>query len=88
MSGRILGKNRNCGKYRVTDEGGFIYDMMYFGDMEKWHEYLTDKFGQSAVDDLYAGNTDGSMKISIAYYPDINSFQGRDSLQIVMNDYL
>ena len=88
LSGRILGKNRNCGKYRITDEGGIILDMMFFGDMEKWHAYLADKYGQKAVDDLYEGNTDGSMKISIAYYPDINSFQGKDSLQIVMNDYL
>ncbi len=88
LSGRILGKNKNCGKYRVTDEGGLIYDMMYFGDMDKWHDYLREKYGQKAVDDLYLGNTDGSMKVSIAYYPDINSYQGRDSLQIVMNDYL
>ncbi len=88
LSGRILGKNRNCGKYRITDEGGLMYDMMYFGDMEKWHNYLCEKYGQSAVDDLYNGNTDGSMKVNIAYYPDINSFQGRESLQIVMSDFL
>lgn len=88
LSGRILGKNKNCGKYRITDESGLMYDMMYFGDMDKWHEYLRENYGKKAVDDLYLGNTDGSMKVSIAYYPDINSYQGRDSLQIVMNDYL
>ena len=88
LSGRILGKNRNCGKYRVTDESGKIYEMMYFGDMDKWHDYLSEKFGQDAVDDLYSGNTDGSMKVNVAYYPDINSYQGRESLQFVMNDFL
>ena len=88
LSGRILGKNRNCGKYRVTDESGRIYEMMYFGDMDKWHDYLSEKFGQDAVDDLYSGNTDGSMKVNVAYYPDINSYQGRESLQFVMNDFL
>ncbi|WP_029230745.1 single-stranded-DNA-specific exonuclease RecJ [Butyrivibrio sp. VCB2006] len=88
LSGRILGKNRNCGKYRVTDESGLMYDMMYFGDMDRWHEYLSEKYGQAAIDDLYSGNTDGTMKVNVAYYPDINSYQGRESLQYVMSDFL
>ena len=88
LSGRIMGKNRNCGKYKVTDESGKVYEMIYFGDMDKWHEALSEKYGQAAVDELYDWNTDGNMKVNVAYYPDINSYQGRDSLQFVMNDYL
>ena len=87
LSGRILGKNKNCGKYRVTDEGGKFYDMMFFGDMERWHSFLKDKYGERKVDDLYGGMTDGSMKVSVAYQPDINSYQGRESVQIIMNDF-
>ena len=87
LSGRILGKNSNCGKYRVSDSSNTICDMMYFGDMDKWNSFLAEKFGQEKVDDLYRGISDGRMKISIAYYPDINSYQGRESLQIIMNDY-
>ena len=33
-SGRILGKNRNVGKYQITDGSGNYYDMVYFGDLE------------------------------------------------------
>ena len=88
LSGRILGKNKNCGKYRISDDSGIIYDMMYFGDMQKWHDQLVSKYGINVLDDLYSGNTDGSIKVSIAYYPDINSYQGRESLQIIMQDYL
>ena len=87
LSGRILGKNKNCGKYRVTDEGGKLYDMMFFGDMERWHSFLNDKYGANKVEDLYSGMTDGTMKVSIAYQPDINSYQGRESVQIIMNDF-
>lgn len=87
LSGRILGKNKNCGKYRVTD-GGRIYDMMYFGDMERWHDFLTERYGQGILDDLYNnGREDGSIKVSIAYHPDINSYMGRESLQIIMEDF-
>ena len=61
--------------------------MMYFGDMERWHDFLIDKFGREAVDNLYDGESDGNMKISIMYYPDINTYQGKSSLQFVMNDF-
>lgn len=84
--GRILGKNRNVGKYRVADENGREYDMMYFGDLEQWHAFLTDHFGQEETDSLYAG---GSVRIviSVIYYPDINVYKGVEYLQMVMQDY-
>jgi single-stranded-DNA-specific exonuclease len=87
LSGKIMGKNKNCFKYRVTDESGVIRDMVYFGDPQRWHEYLTDKYGSESLDRLYNNTSDGNMKVSIAYYPNINSYMGRESVQIVMNDF-
>lgn len=86
LQGRILGKNGNVGKYRIQDETGRNYDMIYFGDMEKWHAFLEASFGTGERERLYR---EGSAKISIQmiYYPDINVYQGRESLQIVMQDY-
>lgn len=55
--GRILGKNKNVGKYRVADEGGREYDMMYFGDLERWHAFLAAHFGQEEADRLYNGGS-------------------------------
>ncbi|MEY8322952.1 single-stranded-DNA-specific exonuclease RecJ [Lachnospiraceae bacterium 54-11] len=93
LSGRKLGKNRNVGKYRIEDEAGNGYEMIYFGDMERFDLFLSEKFGRQAVDGLYGnspyGNAPGKaeMVISIAYYPEINSFAGRESIQIVMQHY-
>lgn len=84
--GRILGKNRNVGKYRVADENGREYDMMYFGDLEQWHAFLTDHFGQEETDRLYGGGS-ARIVISVIYYPDINVYRGVESLQMVMQDY-
>ena len=84
--GRILGKNRNVGKYRVADGSGREYDMMYFGDLEKWHAFLTDHFGQEETDRLYGGGS-SAIVISVIYYPDINVYRGREELQMVMQDY-
>lgn len=84
--GRILGKNRNVGKYRVADETGREYDMMYFGELESWHAFLTAHFGQEETDRLYGGGS-AAIEISVIYYPDINVFRGREELQMVMQDY-
>lgn len=89
LGGRILGRNGNVGKYRVEDEGGRQYDMMYFGDLEVWHAFLRGHFGQSACESLYQGGYAGKtdMRIHVIYYPDLNVYQGREQLQMVMQDY-
>ena len=84
--GRILGKNKNVGKYRVTDESGGEYDMMYFGDLERWHAFLETHFGTEEVRRLYGGGSEAIL-ISVIYYPDINVFRGREELQMVMHDF-
>ena len=68
------------------DEQGHTYDMIYFGDMDNWHDFLSSSFGKTEQERLYH---EGSRKIVIQmiYYPDINVYQGRENLQIVMQDY-
>ena len=46
------------------------------------------------MDGVYFGNGDefaeegrGKRKISIVYYPDINMYQGRESLQVIIRHY-
>lgn len=86
INGRIMGKNQNVGKYGITDENGTFYDMIYFGDMEAFHSFLTEKAGAEKVNRLYEGGR-VDITISITYYPSINSYGGRESLQIVMQNY-
>ena len=83
LNGRIMGKNRNVGKYWVTDGGGRFYDMMYFGDLEAFHGFLEEKAGGYMVNRLYSGEQ-VDIPVSILYYPDINRYGGRESIQIVM----
>lgn len=84
--GRILGKNRNVGKYRVADEGGREYNMIYFGDLEQWHTFLAEHFGPEELDRLYGAGS-SAIVISVIYYPDINVYKGVESLQMVMQGY-
>lgn len=86
LSGRILGANKNVGKYVVESESGKRFDMIYFGDLEAFHMFLRNKFGAEQAGRLYEGGVDG-MTVSVVYYPDMNEFRGRKSLQMVMKYY-
>ncbi len=88
ISGRKLGKNRNVGKYRIADEEGKSYEMIYFGDLEEFDRFLAERFGEDTVRTIYEGGIrPGRASVSIAYYPEINSFAGRQTLQFVMQHY-
>lgn len=88
ISGRKLGKNRNVGKYRVGDEEGRSYEMIYFGDLEEFDRFLAGRFGRDTAKAIYEGGIrPGRAVISMAYYPDINSFAGRETVQLVMQHY-
>ena len=81
LSGRIMGKNRNVGKYRIADEEGNLYDMIYFGDFQKFDEFLKERFGERCPERLYGrGLNKGEAVISIAYCPEMNYFGGKESV--------
>lgn len=86
IHGRIMGKNRNVGKYGITDGNGGFYDMVYFGDLEAFHDFLVEKAGEYMANRLYQGER-VDIPISILYYPDINRYGGKESIQIVMRGY-
>ena len=86
IRGRILGKNNNVGRYTVEDENGGRFEMMYFGNIEMWHDFLKETFGQEEYDRMYRG-IDSNIRIHVIYYPDLDVYQGRERLQMVMQDY-
>lgn len=86
VKGRVLGQNKNVGKYTVADENGKLYEMIYFGDLDAFHAYLAEKFSEEEVDELYRGNG-GSIELSVVYYPDVNEYRGNVTVQMVMKYY-
>ncbi len=87
IRGRILGRNNNVGKYEAEDGDGRRYEMMYFGDLEKWHAFLTEQYGQAARDRLYGPGGGGEIRIHAVYYPELDVYQGRERLQMILQDY-
>lgn len=86
LSARILGKNRNVIKLQVLGAAGTVMEAMYFGDVERFQEYLREKFGHTETEKLFQGR-ENAVILSLAYYPGINEFRGNRTLQIVIQSY-
>lgn len=86
LSARILGKNRNVIKLQVLGAAGTVMEAMYFGDVERFQEYLREKFGHTETEKLFQGR-ENTVTLSLAYYPGINEFRGNRTLQIVIQSY-
>lgn len=86
LRGDILGKNKNVFKMRVKDQQGTVMDGMYFGDIEKFLTHLKERYGEACVERMLQGYETG-IKQAFTYYPTINEYMGRKTLQIVIQNY-
>lgn len=81
---RILGKNNNVLKLNLTD-GYLNIDGIYFGDIEVALEIIKNKFGEYEYNKMLNGQTN-MVKIDILYFPDINEYNGRKSVQLLIQN--
>lgn len=81
---RILGKNNNVLKLNLTD-GYLNIDGIYFGDIEEALEIIKNKFGEYEYNKMLNGQTN-MVKIDIVYFPDINEYNGRKSVQLLIQN--
>ena len=83
-----LGKTGKYRKLRIADEKGQYYQAVYFGDGEEMDQTLSGKYGKECLQQCYRmGLSLGQMVISMVYYPQLNSFNGRESVQIMIQNY-
>ena len=82
----ILGKNNNVIKMKLHDKYGGMLDGMFYGDSQTLLAYLNEKFGEEEVNKALKGLTN-DISLSIIYYPQINDYMGRKSLNIVISHY-
>ena len=85
-SARVLGRNKNVLKMRLENAEHVILDAVYFGEVEKFIGYLEEKYGKQEVTELLTGGR-SQMTIQATFYPEINDYLGRKTLQIVVMHY-
>lgn len=86
LSIRILGKNQNVCRMQVKSTDSAVMSALYFGETDRFLNFLEEKYGGKALAQALAGRESG-MKVSFVYYPEINNYNGKESIQIVVKNY-
>ncbi|MCR4933901.1 MAG: single-stranded-DNA-specific exonuclease RecJ [Lachnospiraceae bacterium] len=86
ISGMKIGKNKNVGKYKVMDEAGKVYEVIYFGDLSELEKYVESIYDEDTAKLLHSGQR-VKVVLGMCYQLEINSYMGNDSVQIQLKNY-
>ncbi len=86
LSGRLAGKNKNVLKLCLEDGAGGSVDAVYFGDIEAFLAFLRENYSTQEVDSLFCGRPQ-RITFSITYDPVIDSYLGREKVQVIIRHY-
>lgn len=82
---KVLGKNRNVIRLDAQDDTGARMNLIRFGDADEFAAGIDEGAGKGAFEGLLRGA--GNVTIDMVYYPDINSWNGRESMQYIVKDF-
>ena len=82
----ILGKNRNVLKLKMKSKENKIYDGIFFGEIEKFEEYIKEKYNMGELSKLYDGQYN-DINLDFVFYPSINEYNGNTNIQIIIQNY-
>ena len=84
---KVMGANQNMCKLSVSDDSGKMVDALVFASIyPAFMEFLQEKFGEEQIRKAKM-NIPNDIVLSIIYYPDINEYNGRRTVQIIVNNY-
>ena len=89
IRGYIMGKNKNMARFDVMDETNRHYTVVCFRNLDKLMEYLEKKEGREKTDTLFTSGLypQDAILLDVIYYPNVNEFRGKKSVQYILQDY-
>ena len=82
----VVGKNQNVLRLNLLTAAGEAVTAVYFGDIEAFKAYYAEKYGSAEVEKAFRGQIN-KLRIMIVYYPEINEYNGVESVQIIIRNY-
>ena len=82
----IVGVNRNVLKLHLLDSKGNPVAGVYFGKVEKFLTFLSEKFGSEEVDAAMHGR-ENSIQFAAVYEPAVDTYSGRESVQAIIRRF-
>ena len=83
---RVMGSAGNMGRILARTPEGENVELIIFRNIDRLFKTIDKKYGEGTGDRLKKQRCSG-VKMDIIYYPDINEYQGRKSIQFIINDY-
>ncbi|MBE5868564.1 MAG: single-stranded-DNA-specific exonuclease RecJ [Lachnospiraceae bacterium] len=80
-----LGKSGNFTKFIISTEGADHREAVYFGDLTRLVEVVDEKYGLGSVERLFRETCD--YVVSVTYQLGINSYRGKEEVQIVLQNF-
>ncbi|MVX62406.1 single-stranded-DNA-specific exonuclease RecJ [Clostridium chromiireducens] len=85
LEAKILGKNRNVLKLKLSD-GALVIEGIYFGDIESFEETIKLRFGEYEYNRVLSGDSN-HVYLDIICFPEINEYMGNKKVQLVISNY-
>lgn len=85
--GRVIGRNANVLRLSLTDAQGTPMEGVWFGDTEERIHTWSEKYGRAQVENMLRGY-ENDIRFTIAYYPTVNEYAGRRTLQITIQNFI
>ncbi len=82
----VIGKNQNALKMLVRNDSGISMEALYFGDIPAFDAYVEEQWGEDARNRMYGGLMN-PVDLAFTYYPSLNEFGGRQTLQIIIQNF-
>lgn len=83
---RVLGKNQNVLKLMLINTVGSTIEALYFGDIQGFLSFVEHEFGEEESRKMFLGKHN-NIDLAFTYYPTINDYMGKQSIQIIMQNY-
>ncbi len=83
---RILGRTGRCLKIFVSDENGNQAEAIYFGENHIFFEKLEAFCGREETENIKKGLS-SNIYMDITYYPQVNEWNGRKNIQMVIKNF-
>lgn len=85
VSAKKLGAKGQFTRFVLTEDGTHFVEAVCFSKTEKLLALIEEKYGVEAAKNLFAQKVD--YPVSITYQVGINSFRGKDSVQIILQNF-
>ncbi|MBQ7954278.1 MAG: single-stranded-DNA-specific exonuclease RecJ [Lachnospiraceae bacterium] len=85
LSASKMGKTGLYAKFVICEEGSVCKEAVYFGEWSKFAAVVDEKYGDGAAEKLFVQKC--NYELAVTYQIGVNSFRGKEEVQIVLQNF-